>query len=70
MSEISAMISTLNTDAKVAVLTVGIYLVVRGLGNMHQGIKDQSDLVVRKLVNWLNASPAAPVAPAAPNSAK
>jgi hypothetical protein len=60
--EISTMISTLTTDAYVAVLTAGIYLVVRGLDNVHHGIfKDPaSDLVVRKLVDWLNA----------PNSAK
>jgi hypothetical protein len=52
--EISKMISGLTTDASVAVLTAGIYLVVRGLDNMHQGIS--TDLVVRKLVDWLNAS--------------
>jgi hypothetical protein len=52
--EISKMISGLTTDASVAVLTAGIYLVVRGLDNMYQGIS--TDLVVRKLVNWLNAS--------------
>jgi hypothetical protein len=58
--EISAMISTLTTDAYVAVLTAGIYLVVRGLDNMHQGIfKDPPrDLIVEKLADWLNASPA------------
>ncbi len=62
--EISTVLSILNTDAYVAVLTAGVYLVVRGLDNMHQGIaKDPRDLVVGRLVDWLRASPVPPSSP-------
>jgi hypothetical protein len=40
----------LNAPILVALLTAGAYLVVRGLDNIHQGIKSQSDLVVNYLV--------------------
>lgn len=38
-----------SSEFYIAILTAGIYLVVRGLDNMHQGVNARSDL----LVNWI-----------------
>lgn len=40
----------LNAPVLVALLTAGAYLVVRGLDNVHQGMKAQSDIVVNYLI--------------------
>ena len=40
----------LNAPILIALLTAGAYLVVRGLDNIHQGIKTQGDLVISYLV--------------------
>lgn len=43
-------VPSLNAPILVALLTAGAYLVVRGLDNIHQGVKSQSDLVVNYLI--------------------
>jgi hypothetical protein len=43
-------VPSLNAPIFVALLTAGAYLVVRGLDNIHQGVKSESDLVVNYLV--------------------
>jgi hypothetical protein len=43
-------IPSLNAPILIALLTAGAYLVVRGLDNIHQGMKSQSDPVVNYLV--------------------
>jgi hypothetical protein len=43
-------------DLYVVVLTAGVYLVVRGLDNVHQGVvKDPRDPLATKIVNWLTS---------------
>lgn len=46
-----------------AVLTAGVYLIVRGLDNMHQGLKDKSDFLAKALVRLGTLSELAPAPP-------
>jgi hypothetical protein len=53
----SSMMAILaSDDLYLVVLTAGVYLVVRGLDNVHQGIvRDPRDPVATKVVEWLNS---------------
>lgn len=43
--------NSLNMDFFIAIITAGIYLIVRGLDNMHQGWKD--DVEIRALIKYV-----------------
>jgi hypothetical protein len=47
------LIAIVNTEFLLFLLTAGIYLVVRGLDNIHTGItKEPRDIVYTRLQNW------------------